>query len=109
MNHRVLKNWEFHNDSIFSLGVSEGFTKIVTGGKNGEIFVTDLTKGAYTKVDNVGEHVTSVALKTTGDFTILASTSGNKIHEYVKNINSSPFVRNLIHPKRSRIGLLRRK
>jgi WD40 repeat protein len=83
LNHRVLKNWEFHNDSIFSLSVSDNFTKIVTGGRNGEIFLTDLAKGVYTKVDNVRDQITSVAIKTSGEFAIYASSAGNKLYEYV--------------------------
>ncbi len=83
-----MKNWEFHNDSIYSLSVSDHFTKIVTGSRNGEIYLTDLTKGAYTKVDNVKDQITSIALKTGNDFVIYATTAGNKIHEYVINIKN---------------------
>jgi WD40 repeat protein len=102
-SHRILKNWEFHNDSIFSLSVSDNFTKIVTGGKNGEIYLTDLAKGAYTKVDNVRDPVISLALKSYNDFAIYASTSGNKLYEYVIITNFSQLKRNQSQPKNQQL------
>ena len=90
-NHRVLKNWEFHEDSIYSLAVNDNFSRIVTGSRKGEIYITDLPKGAFTKVDNIKEQITSIALKCDGDLMIYASSTANKIYEYgLKKKASSP-------------------
>jgi hypothetical protein len=80
--HRVLKNWEFHEDSVHSLWVSDGFNRLISGGRNGEIYMTDLVRGCYSKIDKVGEPVTSLAMN--GNMEIIASTANSKIYEYVR-------------------------
>jgi hypothetical protein len=79
--HRVLKNWDFHQDSVHSLWVSDGFNRFLTGGRNGEIFMTDLVKGCYCKIDKINEPITSIAMN--GNMEIIASTSNSKMYEYV--------------------------
>ena len=80
----VIKNWEFHEDSVHSLYVTEGFNRFLTGGKNGEIFMTDLSRGCYCKIDMVNEPITSLAMNS--NMEIIASTADNKIYEYVSKI-----------------------
>ena len=84
-----MKNWDFHQDSIYALDVSDNFKKILTGSRNGEIYITDLSRGAYTKIDNLKEPITSVALSSDNDLSIFASTSKGNIYEYVYIILNS--------------------
>lgn len=79
--HKVLKNWEFHTDSVHSLFVNDTFTKILTGSKNGEIFLTDLSRSVFCKIDTVNEPITSLAMS--DNLEIYAATSQNKLFEYV--------------------------
>ncbi len=79
--HKVLKNWDYHQDSVHSLYVNENFTKVLTGSRIGEVYLTDLSTGCFCKIDNVGEAVTSLAMNKELD--ILCTTSQSKIYEYV--------------------------
>lgn len=80
--HKVLKNWEFHTDSIHSLFINQGFNKILTGSRNGEIYMTDLSRGCYVKLDKLNEPITCLAMN--NNFDIIACTSQSKILEYVR-------------------------
>jgi hypothetical protein len=80
--HRVVKNYDYHADSVNCLYVNEGFNRFLTGGKNGEIFMTDLARGCYCKIDEVDDPITSIVMNSKME--ILASTSKNKIYEYVR-------------------------
>jgi hypothetical protein len=82
--HKVLKNWEFHQDSVHSLFINPGFNKILSGSRNGEIYMTDLSRGCFCKIDKVNEPITSLAMN--NNFDILACTSQSKIFEYVSNL-----------------------
>ncbi len=82
--HRVLKNWDYHQDSVYSLSISDNFTKFISGSKNGEIYFTDIMKSVYCKIAKQNEPITSLALSNNLD--ILATTSNSKIYEFVNNI-----------------------
>lgn len=79
--HRILRNWEFHQDSVHSIFVNDTFSRILTGSKNGEIFMTDLARSLFTKIDHVEEPITSLAM--TKNLKIYAATSKNSLYEYV--------------------------
>jgi len=81
--HRILKNWDFHTDSIHSLFVNEYFNKVITGSKNGEIFLTDLSKNCYCLIDYVkNENIISVAMNENNQ--ILVGSDKSKLLQYVK-------------------------
>lgn len=82
--HRVLKSWDFHTDAIHSLFVNEYFTKILTGGKNGEIFLTDTVKNSYCQLDCIkDEGIISLAMNDRHQ--IFVGTDKNKLINYVCN------------------------
>ena len=72
---------------IHSLYVNDNFSKFITGSKNGEIYLTDIYKSCYCKVDKIeNEPITSLTM--TDNLDIIATTSKNKIYEYnFKNKN----------------------
>lgn len=82
--HKVLKNYEFHKDeSVTSLCCNKEFTRMVTGSRKGEIYLTDVLKSIYCKVDNLKEEsILSLAINNDAQF-IYATTSKNKLIEYV--------------------------
>lgn len=81
--HRVIKNWDFHTESIHSFFVNESFTKILSGGANGDLFLTDIVKNFYCPIDNIkDEHILSIAM--TEKNQIFVSTDKNKLLEYVR-------------------------
>ena len=85
-NHKVLKNLEFHTDSIQALFINDNFNKILSGSRNGEIFLTTLPLGCYYQIDNIDQHVTSLCMNEfENNFSILSSTANSKILEYVSN------------------------
>lgn len=93
--HKILKNWEFHQDSVHSLFVNDNFTRILTGCKSGEIFLTDIARNCYCKIDRLNEPITSMVL--TKNLEIMASTSRNKLYEYkFKNNKTSSKTKNNI-------------
>ena len=80
-SHRVLKNFEFSNESIHSMTIDNSFNKILTGSKKGELSFIDLPSGNYFKIDSLGEDITSIGLNS--KFDLLVSTSQSKLYEYV--------------------------
>lgn len=83
--HKVLKNWEFHQDSIHSITTNDNFTRVLTGSRTGEIYLTDLSRGCYCLIDKTNEPITSLALNKNNE--IYAATSQNKLIEYKIKIN----------------------
>ena len=82
--HRVLKNWDFHTDAIHSLYVNEYFTKLITGSKNGELYLTDISKNCYCPIDQLkNESIISIAMNDKNQ--VLVGTDKNKLVQYVKN------------------------
>jgi hypothetical protein len=79
--HRVLKTWDYHKDSIHALAVADNFKRVITGSKDGEIFMIDLTRGPYTKIDTLPEGVISLAIDDGLNF--YASTARG-LYEYVR-------------------------
>jgi len=81
--HRVLKNWDFHTDAIHSLFINEYFTKLITGSKNGEIYLTDLSKNSYCSIDFIkNENIISIAMNQKNE--IFVGTDKSKLLQYVK-------------------------
>jgi hypothetical protein len=79
--HKVLKNWEYYQDSVQSLFINNNFNRMLTGSKSGEIYLTDLPRSCYCKIEKVGQPITSLAMNSNSD--ILASTADSKLYEYV--------------------------
>jgi hypothetical protein len=52
-----------------------------TGSRNGEIFLTDIGRGCFSKIDKINENITSIICN--DNMEILASTAQNRIFEYV--------------------------
>ncbi len=87
--HRVLKNWDFHTDSIHSLFVNNYFTKLITGSKNGELYLTDISKNSYCLIDSVkNENIISIAMNNKNE--LFVGTDKSKLLQYV-NQNFSIF------------------
>src|SRR4051812_137081 len=78
--HKVLKNWDFHQDSIHCLHVNDSFSKVLTGSRSGEIFLTDLSKNFFCRIDKLNEPITALSMSSSLD--IYAATSNNKLMEY---------------------------
>jgi hypothetical protein len=81
--HRALKTWDFHKDSIHGLAVTKNFKRVLTGGKDGDLFMIDLARGPYTKIDTLPEGVISLAIDEEMNF--YAGTARG-LYEYVKII-----------------------
>jgi hypothetical protein len=77
--HKILKHWEFHTDSIHSLYVNEGFNKILSGSKNGEVYMTDMTIGCFCKLTKKQGIITSLFMDSSTN--ILVSTSQGELHQ----------------------------
>jgi WD40 repeat protein len=84
--HKVLKNYEFHkDDSVMAMCCNRDFTKMVSGSRKGEIFFTDITKSIYSRLDNLkDECILSLAISNDANY-IYATSSKNKLIEYVIN------------------------
>jgi len=83
--HRVLKNWDFHTDAIHSLYVNEYFTKLITGSKHGELFLTDISKNCFCAIDKIkNENIISIAMNDKNQ--VLVGTDKSKLVQYVKKI-----------------------
>lgn len=81
--HRIIKNWDFHTDAIHSLFVNEYFTKLITGSKNGELYLTDISKNCFCSIDQINnESIISIAMNEKNQ--ILVGTDKSKLMQYVK-------------------------
>lgn len=84
--HKVLKNWDFYQDSVQSVCINDTFTKMLTGSRNGDLYLTDIPRSCFCKIDNLREPVISLAMSNSKDrnkeINIFASTAGNKLYEY---------------------------
>ncbi len=82
--HLVIKSWDFHKDSINCLFINENFSKILTGSKNGELYMTDLTRNTYSLIDKLdNQSIISIAMNQ--NFEIFASTDKSRVYNYVRN------------------------
>lgn len=83
--HRVLKSWDFHTDAIHSLYVNDYFTKLITGSKNGELFLTDISRNCYCAIDQIkNENIISIAMNDKNQ--VLIGTDKSKLVQYVKQL-----------------------
>jgi WD40 repeat protein len=93
--HKVIKSWDFHKDSINCLFINENFSKILTGSINGELYLTDLSRNAYSLIDNL-ENQSIISVSMNQNFEIFASTDKNRVYNYVRKnkikINENKFV-----------------
>jgi len=82
--HKILKNWDFHTDAIHSLYVNDYFTKLITGSRNGELYLTDITKNCYCAIDQLkNESILSITMNENSQ--VLVGTDKSKLVQYVKN------------------------
>jgi len=82
--HKILKNWDFHTDAIHSLYVNDYFTKLITGSRNGELYLTDITKNCYCAIDQLkNESILSITMNEKSQ--VLVGTDKSKLVQYVKN------------------------
>ena len=81
--HKVLKSFDFHTDSVTAMTTNNSMTKLITGSRNGEIYVTDLQRISFTKLDTVLDPITSICVNSNYD--LLCATSTCKLYEYVSN------------------------
>ena len=78
-----MHNYEFHTDSIVAMKTNETLTKVLTGSSNGEIYMTDLNKSKYCRIDKIeGESILSLAISS--DNTQLFCSTKNDFREYVR-------------------------
>ncbi len=54
---------------------------MITGSRNGEIVLTDLPRSCYSKLDKIGEAITSIGMNSRLE--ILVSTANSRLYEYV--------------------------
>jgi hypothetical protein len=92
--HKILKHWEFHTDSIHSLYVNEGFNKILSGSRNGEVYLTDLTMGCYCNLTKKQGIITSLFMSSSTN--ILLSTSQGELHEIKMKKNKITYAKKSI-------------
>jgi WD40 repeat protein len=82
--HKVIKSWDIHTDSINSLFINENFSKILTGSKNGELYLTDLSRNTYSLIDKLeNESIISIAMNQ--NFEIFTATDKSRMYYYVRN------------------------
>lgn len=91
-NQRVLHSYEMHTSSILSMKTSESFSKIITGSSNGEIFMTDLNKSKYCKIDIVEGYENKpesiISLEISKDNTQIYCSTINSFLQYVILFNT---------------------
>ena len=92
-----------------AMSLNKDFTKMVTGSRKGEIFFTDITKSIYSRLDNLkDECILSLAVSNDAQY-IYATTSKNKLIEYVIVNWFQKFKKNIIMQRKKSIAHLYNK
>lgn len=80
-HHKILKSWDFYENSIVDIKAVNGFSEFLSADLSGNLFYTDIMSHSYTVIDSINEPITSIEM--TDKLGILCATSKNTLYDYV--------------------------
>lgn len=78
--NKILKCWDHYAGSITDIVDFNGFNDYVSSDNTGNIYLTNIVSGSFTKIDSLDVSITSIAMN--NKMNIICSTIDNSLYEF---------------------------